>query len=627
MNEHCGNPGADAPTVGQRIEGAKQRHAAGDLDAAELLYREVLQADADQPDALHFLGVIAHQRGDNERAADLIGRSIALKSDCFKSHNNLGLALKALGKPQKAMASFRAAIALAPDDARSRYNLGVALAEQERWADAAASLREAIAFERRFAEAHFYLALALRRQDRPDEAVESYRNAIAAKPDFAEAHVNLGTLLKRRGHLDEAIGSFRRALAIKPDFADARSKLLLALNYSADATQAEIERESLAWGDAVSRAKPAPAGFANEPSPDRRIKVGYVSPDMREHSVAYFLEPLLVAHDPGAVETFCYAGVAKPDATTRRIEAHADHWRDTTGLDDDSLAALIRRDGIDILVDLAGHTQDSRLAAFAGRPAPVQVSWLGYPNTTGLRAMDYRFVDAITDPADEGVETPVRLANGFLCYRPSDEAPAPSPSPGGAGAVTFGSFNNAVKMSKGCIELWSRVLLETPGSSLLLKSGTFADPSARETVARGFSGCGIEADRLRMRPARMSVREHLAHYGEVDVCLDPLPYNGTTTTCEALWMGVPVVTLRGDHHRSRVGASILSRIGMGDCVAATADGYVSAAAGLARDRSRRDELRRTLRGKMAPLCDAETFARDMEAAMRTIWTRWCRLSG
>jgi len=622
MNQETDASEHQTKTIEQAIERGKQHHTAGDLTQAERIYQQILQSDPHQPDALHLLGVIALQLGKNDKAADLIAKALTLKPDFAKAHNNLGLALQGQGKLDEALASFQKALALVPDFAKAHYNLGVALDEAGKLDEAGASYRNAISADPDFAEAHFLLGKVLKRRDELSEAIASYRQALSINPDLAEAHNNLGNALKHQGAMDEALACYRQALLIKPDFVDAHSNLLAGLNYETGATQTDIIEEAREWDRRHASAFAGPPNHDNDRAPDRRIRIGYVSPDMRRHSVSYFFEPLLAAHDSSVVETFCYADVATPDATTRCLEGHADHWRMTIGMDDQTMADTIRADGIDILVDLAGHTAKNRLLVFARRPSPVQVTWLGYPNTTGLTAMDYRLVDSITDPANEASETLFRLPNGFLCYQPADEAPSHS-SIRAAGPLTFGSFNKANKMSTSCIKLWARILTEVPESRLLLKSGQFADTTTQELVRAKFAAYGIAAERLDLHPHTKSLESHLELYAEVDVCLDPFPYNGTTTTCEALWMGVPVVTLQGDHHRERVGASILSRVGLDDCIAADADSYVSIAAGLARDTSRRMELRNEMRERMAPLCDAGSFARDMEAAFRSMWHTWC----
>jgi protein O-GlcNAc transferase len=344
------------------------------------------------------------------------------------------------------------------------------------------------------------------------------------------------------------------------------------------------------------------------------------------------VEPLLRGHDRQKVEVFCYAEVTRPDSFTARLQGLADHWRVTVGLSDQRLAERIRTDGIDILVDLAGHTAGNRLPVFARKPAPVRVTWLGYPNTTGLKAIDYRLVDAVTDPDGEAdawaSETLVRLEDGFVCYRGLRDGPELTPPPClKTGTVTFGSFNNPAKVSTATFDAWAKLLSRLPQARLLLKGMWFADASTCALFLARLGERGVAADRVEL-VTWLPAAEHLALYHRVDIALDPFPYNGTTTTCEALWMGVPVITLRGHRHAGRVGASLLTRIGLTDLIAHSIEEYVEIAVALAGNSGRLDDLRRALRPRMAAstICDERAFACKMEAAFRSMWQHWCAAS-
>jgi predicted O-linked N-acetylglucosamine transferase (SPINDLY family) len=346
--------------------------------------------------------------------------------------------------------------------------------------------------------------------------------------------------------------------------------------------------------------------------------------------VAWFLAPLLEAHDRQAVEVFGYADVPRPDATTRRFETLCDHWLSTAGLSDAALIERIRADGIDVLVDMAGHAGGGRLAVFARHPAPVQVDWLGYLNTTGLKAMDYRLVDDITDPPGEAdrfaTETLVRLPRGWACFEPAPEAPEPGPPPSLAdGRVRFCSFSSPAKLGERVLDAWSEILRRTPGSRLLLKGASLSDDGARAQLLGRFADRGVSADRVDLIGWIPGAAEHLALYNTADIALDPFPHNGVTTTCEALWMGLPVVALLGDRHAARISASFLTRVGLEELIAPDLAVYADIAVRLAADPARLAELRRTLRPRMAgsPLCDAPGFARQVEAAYRAMWRRWC----
>jgi predicted O-linked N-acetylglucosamine transferase (SPINDLY family) len=351
------------------------------------------------------------------------------------------------------------------------------------------------------------------------------------------------------------------------------------------------------------------------------VKIGYVSGDFRRHSVANFLFPLFENHDRSAVTVYCYNNNAWNDDVTERLCGVADHWRRISGLPDETVAVMIAEDGIDILVDLSGHTAHNRLSLFARQPAPVQVTWLGYPGSTGVEAIRYRLVDSITDPAGDGdgyySETLIRLEHGFLCYAPLDPAPAPAMRSAGD-QIRFGSFNNPAKLSSATLNLWSKLLQAVDRSELVLKGRSFADPAMRHMVLERFQKRGIAEERLVLLEHMAAPDRHMGAYGEMDIALDPFPYNGTTTTCEALWMGVPVITLLGDRHSSRVGASLLTRVGLQDLIATDEEDYIRLGAKLAADHARRAALRGTLRQTMqnSPLCDGPGFARRLEAAYR-----------
>jgi protein O-GlcNAc transferase len=346
--------------------------------------------------------------------------------------------------------------------------------------------------------------------------------------------------------------------------------------------------------------------------------------------VSFFCEPLFAAHDRDQVEVYCYSDVAVADQVTQRIKSAADSWCDCLGLTDEVLAQRIRGDRIDLLVDLSGHTAMNRLSLFARKPAPVQVSWLGYPGTTGLQAMDYRLTDAVADPEGEAdrchSEELYRLPGGFLCYAPPRAAPRVTGLPlAGNGFVTFGSFNNLPKLTAEVLELWAELLRQLPRARLLLKNKFFANALIRQRMLESFGRLGITAERISVLPAEPSIQAHLECYGKVDISLDPFPYNGTTTTFESLWMGVPTVTLSGERHAGRVGTSILTALGLTGHIAATPQQYLDIARGLAGDAAGLAALRSSLRDRLAgsQLCDAQLFAGKVEAAYRLMWQRHC----
>jgi predicted O-linked N-acetylglucosamine transferase (SPINDLY family) len=606
--------------------------AQGKLDEAVAAYRRAIGIKSDFAGAHSNLALVLIGQGKFDEAIAACRRAIGLKPDFAAAHFTLGDALSGQGKLDEAVAAYRQAIRIGhPNIASIHCNLGNALMGQGKSDDAVAAYRQAISIKPAFAEAHSNLGIALFAQGKFDEAVAAYRQAISIKPDFAEAHSNLGTALTGQGKLVEAVAAYRQAIGIKPDFSKALSGLLLCLNYDDQLTNDHLFAAHREWDERYGQRAPTFTTYENDRDATRRLRIGYLSPDFREHSVAYFVEPLLRGHDRHKVQVFCYAEMTRPDSGTTRLQGLADHWLVTVGLSDQRLAERIRTDGIDILVDVAGHTAGNRLLVFARKPAPVQVTWLGYPNTTGLKAIDYRLVDAVTDPAGEAdawaSETLVRLKDGFLCYRGLEDGPEPAPPPClKTGTVTFGSFNNPAKVSMATFDAWAKLLSRLPQARLILKGISFADAATRASFFARLGDRGVAADRVELVTRLPGVAEHLALYHRVDIALDPFPFNGTTTTCEALWMGVPVITLRGHRHAGRVGASLLSQVGLTDFIADSIEEYVEIAIGLAANPGRLAELHRLLRSRVAasPLCDEGAFAFKMEAAFRTMWQRWCQ---
>jgi len=501
-------------------------------------------------------------------------------------------------------------------------NRGVALADLGQWRQAERSYRRALALDPKHALAHNNLGNALRQLGQVEEAERCYRQALLLRPDLPQAHNHLANALRDLGRLEEAEASYRLALVLP----HAYSNLLFLLNYIPSRSAAEVHAEHLEF------ARRFAAGLRRDPlrnasDPERKLRIGYVSGDLREHSVAFFIEPALANHDRRDVDVFCYYNYPLADATTARLKAHTAGWRDVAALSDEALAALVREDGIDVLVDLSGHTSHNRLLTFARKPAPVQATWLGYLNTTGLEAMDYRLTDPHASP--EGrfdafhSERLVRLPDSQWCYQPPAACPEVAPAPcERSGRITFAVFTTPPKISRTMLEAWSRLLERVPASRLLVVTGIVG--SVPRQLAQRFTQAGIPADRLELHGSQ-AFDEYLLMHGAADVMLDTHPYSGGTTTCHALWMGVPVVTLAGDTPTSRGGASLLHAAGLGDLVAESADRYVEIAASLAGDAARIAALRAGMRERLraSALMDARRFTRNLEAAFRSMWKSWC----
>jgi protein O-GlcNAc transferase len=516
-----------------------------------------------------------------------------------------------------------------------------ALGEQQRqqgFIAAEQSFREAIAVDQKSARGWYGLGEFLGSEGRYSEAERALRRAISIDPKLTAAYVELGNLLQSVGRYSEMTAAYRRAINIDPTLRQVRETIdsasLLAMLYDSQATPAQIYDSHRAWGEqvvgAARKAVNSTVPFSNSPEPGRRLRVAFLSPDFRYHAVSFFFEPLLTHHDRSAIDVYCYADLDRPDFVTAGLQKCGGTWRQTRALDDAALRAQLRFDQIDIAIDLAGHTGPGRLHAFAVKPAPVTATWLGYPATTGLPTIDWRITDAKADPSGQEAfhtEQLMRLPRSFLSYHFfGSETPAVAPPPAIArDVVTFGSFNNPRKLSAPTIAAWARILSTVPKSRLMLKATIFKDQSLRQHFADCFKAEGVSLDRLVLREHQPGMLEHLTSYSDIDIALDPFPYNGTTTTCEALFMGAPVVSLIGDHHAARVGFDILSIVGAEEFAAPDIETYVATAAGLAGNAQKLREMRNESRERLirSPLGDGPGFARDFEAALRQMWQRWC----
>jgi predicted O-linked N-acetylglucosamine transferase (SPINDLY family) len=661
----------------QALEIGLQKHQSDQFKEAEDIYTQVLRHDPGNSDALHFLGVLKHQLGDNDRAAELLQQSIARDSSIAASHHNFGLVLGKLGRHADAIVAFRRAVELEPNHAEAWNNLGgvlretgdidgahaacsravelnpnypeayshlaAILADQNRLEESVACFRKAITLNPNFPEAKRNYAAVLVRlaqrhneQGRLTEAIAAWSTALEQNPDLAGAHNDLGGALANQGRAIEGISHYQKATSLRPDFANAHSNLLLAMNYLPGIDGATFLSSHRGWDEkhaasAHSHGLPS-VGFFNDRAPDRILRIGYVSPDFRQHPVCYFIESLIAGHHREKFHVTCYANVPNPDGVTERFRHHADQWRDISETSDADVASRVRADQIDVLIDLAGHTGHHRLGVFTHRAAPVQATYCGYPNTTGLAAMDYRLTDALSDP--EGAETfhsekLIRLPKSFLCFSPAAESPEFAELPAAtAGYVTFGCFNNLAKVTAAMLDTWAEILLRVPGSRLAMKNKSFADPDTRDRVVRQLADRGIDASRFIAMPPTQGIAEHLACYGQVDISLDTFPYHGTTTTCESLWMGVPVVSLAGNLHVSRVGVSILTNVDMLNWIADSIESYIETAVRHAGDLAALRSIRADLRDRMrqSPLMDRERFVTDFEAACRGMWRKWCETS-
>jgi predicted O-linked N-acetylglucosamine transferase (SPINDLY family) len=596
----------------------------GKFDEAVACYRRALKLKPHHADAHNNLGVVLKEQGKVDEAAACYRQALELKPHHADAHYNLGNALVEQGKLDEAVACYRLALDLKPGYAKAHNNLGIALMEQGKLNEAVASYWRALDLKPGYAEAQDNLGVALRKQGKPDEAVTCHHQALEHEPDCAGTYSNLGNALMEQGKLDEAIASYRRALDLKPDYADAHSNLLLALQYRAGATLSGLA-EAHAEYDRQHARPLCPARGLQEHvrDPHRRLRMGFVSPDFGRHPVSYFLIRVLENLDRGQCETVCYSDRVITDDLTTRFRAAAALWRDVSGSSDKELAEEILIDQIDILFDLCGHTAGNRLLAFARKPAPIQITWIGYEGTTGLGAMDYVLADHYTIPAGKETyyrEQVLRMPNGYVCYDPPTNSPEAGPLPAAKnGYICFGSFNKPAKITPRVIEVWAKVLDRVPQSRLLLKYRGLGGESVRRRYLGMFTAFGVDPRRLEFAPPS-NYAEYLAAYRQVDIALDPFPFGGGATTCEALWMGVPVVTCPGETFASRHSLSHLANVGLTETVAQDLDEYVELAVSLAGDLTRLATLRAGLRERMAasPLCDGKRFAADLITLLRYI---------
>ena len=598
-------------------------HLARQFGKAQAIYERLLRARPYDFQLNHLLGALRQEQGRPREALELLEKACRLRPLSAPTFMCRGLALDSLGRHADAERSLRAAVGMDPGNFDLWGNLAAHYVIVGRMPEAIDAFKRSIALKPDYAHAWTGLGTALHLSGRPEEGVVCHTRALELEPRQIRAHFARGQAYQACHSVAEAIADFDAQLVINPDHHQARSFRLFLLNYGEGLSREALFAEHLAYGRAIE-AEVARAGgsrdFSTRVRRPGKLRIAFLSPDFRVHSVAFFIEPILRHLDRTRFEILLYHDHFATDAMTGRLRGLADVWRQFAGQATRVVEAAVREDDPDVLVDLAGHTGFNRLDLFAQRAAPVQVSYLGYPNTTGLRAVDYRFTDAIVDPVGVAdrlhTERLIRFAPTAWAYVPPVDAPAPGPAPGGSGApITFGSFNALSKLSPSTIRVWKELLEAVPQSRLLVKSVGLVP----ERWSRTLAAAGLDPARIELLRETASIADHLALYARIDVALDPFPYNGTTTSVEALWMGVPLVTLAGDRHAGRVGASLLTAIGHPEWIARSEADYVQLAAELAADQRRRQDLRTGLREQMlgSPLMDhrgqAARFGDALEA--------------
>ncbi len=652
------------------LEHAMALYEQGTIDAAEEACQGILARHPENASARHLLGLIADRRGDHRGAERFIEAAIAIEPEIGLYRFNLGNAQRMLGRTDAALASYERAVALEPDRFAAWFNLGQIHAEQARPDRAIAAFRQALRIAPASGEARlglaaalvdaaqlgdaesaasaeayallqsewtrssdpgrarFVLAIALAGCERWTEAAAHLEALVGTHPDVAEARNQLANCYNRIGRPADAIREYRETFRIAPDFHHALTGLLGTLNAVADVSPEEVLEAHRAWAATVAAPLyPVAPRFRNARSPGRRLRVGYVSPDLRRHPVGTMFAPVLERHDAARIESFCYYNYPRGDVMTDRMRRAAHHWRDIARLEDAAVADMIRSDEIDILVDLVGHTRHTRLPVFARRPAPVQVSWLGYFNTTGLATMDYFVTDPVSSPPGQErffVEQLVRLPATRFCYEPPEFLPAVRALPARThGGVTFGCLNNLGKLNDRVLALWGRILAAAPGARLLLQASALNDPLVQRDFRARAAEHGIAGEQLDLRRF-VPVEQAADTYHDIDIALDPFPFCGGMTSLDALWMGVPVVTLPRATIAGRQTASMLANLDLPELIAADEAGYVATAIELANDLDRLAALRSGLRERFrrSPLADYARFTRDLEQAFAAVWEVW-----
>ncbi len=597
----------------------------GGLEEARAHFERAVELEPANPAARHRLGLSLAQSGQFQEAEAHLKEAAALAPNFAMAHMHLGNVHKALGDLNRAVIELRTAASLAPQDGEVQFSLGGILQAMEQLGPAQEAYRAALALRPDYVEALNNLGLTFYLQRRYAEALPCHRKAVQLRPTHANAQCGLGMDTFALGMVDESIAAYRAAVTLDPSDAATHAILALAMNYSASLSPEEVTREHFAWGRRFDGFADAVRPHQNGREPDRRIRVGFLSADFIEHPVGFFIEPVLEHLDRGQFDVTCYmAGPWKDDLTTR-VRKLAGAWREVHALSDVALAEQIRADRVDVLVEMSGLTLGNRLAAVARRPAPVQATYLGFPTTTGVRSVDYRITDAWADPPGMTehlhTETLLRLPKTFACYRAPANAPEVSALPAKcSGHVTFGFVNMVYKLTPAMIDLWCRLLERAPTSRLIM----VVEDDARGRIAELIAAHGIDARRVDVM-GRKKHAEYLALISSIDIALDTYPFNGHTTTCDCLWMGVPVVSLAGTSAARRAGVSVMNNIGLPELVAEDEESYLNIAARLAGDVHRLENLRQELRSKLqsSPIMNGLEFANDLGHALRAMWRRWC----
>jgi predicted O-linked N-acetylglucosamine transferase (SPINDLY family) len=601
----------------------------GKKSDAELQFRTATELKPDYAEPHNNLAILLRDQGRTEEALIHFRKVVELEPSAGEARFNLTNALRNVGKLSEAVDEYKKAIALGFSSADLYCLLGVTYQQMEQFDAAINSFEHAVELNPGFAEAQFALGSAQKHLNQFAASSESYRRALSINPGWFEAHVGLNITLKSQGLLNEALENMRDTLALKPD-AECHSGLIHTLNCDPNCSAEELLEEGRRWNDChVDSLQTSRYRYSEDRSPERRLRIGYLSPDFKRHPVGFFFRSVFVEHNRAEFEVIAYSSVEARDDLTVMFAESADRWRDVEKLDNDALADMVNEDGVDILIDLAGHTYGNRLLTLALRPAPIQLCGGGHIGTTGVDGVDYLISDQFHTPAGSEKfysEILLRLPDGYICYEPPDYAAEVKDLPArDRGYVTFGCYNNLWKVTPQVVEVWSEILSSLPGSRVRLQSAALAEDITRNRIHSLFDSHGIDSSRVEL-VGSVGHSVLLDNYGLIDIALDSFPYSGGLTTCEALWMGVPVITLSGEAFASRHSTSHLSNVGLEGFIAKTKEEYISVATSLARNLDYLEATRETLRSRMAasPLCDYVGYTRNLEAGLRDLWRRWCK---
>lgn len=604
----------------------------GDSDAAIHHYLEAIRIKPDYAGAYYNLGNISYGKGSFTEALTYYSSALTAAPGLHQALVSMGLVYHAQSQHQQAIECYQRALESDRNNDHTLYLLGTSMLLVNNYSEAQRYFEAALKISPQNFHARCSLAYSFLEQHELEKAIEQFEMTLKQNPDYAEALYGIAKIASKVGQADKAISALRKALQYRPDYLDAHQSLLMHLHYSSHCSNTEKLAEHLNFSEIHE--KPVIKSLPLQKyqiEPRKKLRIGYISPDFRRHSVACFIEPVLHHHNKQGFEIHLFNNNTSGDEITELFKQLADGWHDIKHLNDADVAALIRSQQIDILVDLAGHTVNNRIMVLAHKPAPLQISWIGYPGTTGMSSIDYKITDNLTDPVNEAEklysEKLARMPHFFLTYSPpNDISNAYKALPYDQNAyITFGSFNNSSKTNSDVINVWSKLLSLMPTAKLALKNENFTAPMVKEEVLRAFASHGIEEDRLILIKNKPSYKEHLEYYHNIDIALDTFPYNGTTTTCEALWMGVPVICLKGIDHTSRVGYSLLNTIGCPELVANDAEQYVKLAIDLASNIENLKQYHTQIPAMLekSMLMDAEQFTEDLEQQYQLMWNDKC----